>query len=40
MSEADLEVVEQAVLWVANHGWRMLGAYTFDVGTGMHLYFF
>jgi selenocysteine lyase/cysteine desulfurase len=34
MSAHELEVLEKAVLWVADHGWRLLAAYTFQVGLG------
>jgi len=34
MSWSELKVLEASILWVAQHGWRMLGAYTCDVETG------
>ena len=34
MSDSELELLEQAVLWVADTAWRLLAAYTFEVTTG------
>ncbi|CAE8599370.1 unnamed protein product, partial [Polarella glacialis] len=38
MSEEDIEVLIAAVLWVADNGWRLLAAYTFDRETGEWLH--
>lgn len=38
MSEEDLEVLIASVLWVAEHGWRLLAAYSFDRETGEWLH--
>lgn len=38
MSDEDLEVLIAAVLWVADRGWRLLAAYTFDRETGEWLH--
>ena len=40
MSAHELEVLEKAVLWVADHGWRLLAAYTFQVGIGVLKFLF
>eukprot|EP00971_Amphidinium_carterae_P223062 4426294-Amphidinium_carterae.1 len=32
--EVEAEIVSGAICWVAQHGWRLLPWYTFDVQTG------
>lgn len=35
ISEDVFAYILQAVAWVANHGWRLIGDYSFDIATGL-----
>lgn len=38
LTDEELEILISAVLWVADHGWKLLAAYTFDRETGEWLH--